>query len=249
MLITRRCDSGFFTPAPNFPIVCSTQLNRARAAAILTPHLIGTRPSCFWVVSLFFLPQSHRATEKSESARSGPVFGRVLALSRIIDTVKILGRFFSLLFFLPGRRPASSGRGISLLRALSAIVLTICLAVPARARGKAAPGAGRDYPYALAAADQFLHAWQSQDQETGLLMLSDAAKRRASEDSLAEFFAPGPGAAYEIGRGKVLKGGRYSFPVVVYSPRAGKGRTPYRRFSEIIIGRSGKDDWVVDRLP
>ena len=46
----------------------------------------------------------------------------------------------------------------------------------------------REYVEALAAANRFLHAWQSQDHEGGLLMLTDEAKRRASEDRLQKFF-------------------------------------------------------------
>jgi hypothetical protein len=107
---------------------------------------------------------------------------------------------------------------------------------------------GREYRAALSAADRFLHAWQSEDQETGLLMLSDSAKRRASEDVLSEFFASGTGAAYEIGRGKELKGGRYSFPVVLYFVAA-KERRARARDSVIVVTHNGKDDWVVDRLP
>jgi hypothetical protein len=102
----------------------------------------------------------------------------------------------------------------------------------------------RNYVMALAAADRFLHAWQSQDQESGLVMLSDAAKEHSSEDKLQQFFSPGESGAYQISAGKRLKPGRYAFPVALFSD-SGK---PRRRFAEIVVVRTGKD-WVVDRLP
>jgi len=134
-----------------------------------------------------------------------------------------------------------------LVGVLSAVLLMIVPAWARASHAKPASAPGREYRTALAAADRFLHAWQAQDQETGLLMLSDSAKRRASEDALAEFFAAGPSAAYEIGRGKLLRGGRYSFPVVLYFTANEHNRRP--RASVIVITNSGKDDWVVDRLP
>ena len=46
---------------------------------------------------------------------------------------------------------------------------------------------------ALAAANRFLQAWQNQDRETGLLMLTDDAKQASSEDRLEAFFSSGFG--------------------------------------------------------
>src|SRR6058998_659151 len=71
------------------------------------------------------------------------------------------------------------------------------------------------YSSALAAANRFLHAWQTQDHETGLMMLTDGARQRVSSERLQEFFSPGEQAAYEIQRGKRLNGGEYVFPVVL----------------------------------
>src|SRR5579872_767806 len=92
------------------------------------------------------------------------------------------------------------------------------LAGTALARVKPKPDSvDRDYLPALAAADRFLHAWQVQDQEGGLLMLTDQAKKRSSEQRLDEFFSPGDLAAYQIGAGKKLKAGCYTFPVALLS--------------------------------
>jgi hypothetical protein len=118
--------------------------------------------------------------------------------------------------------------------------------VVARAKAKAAT-VDSGYVPALAAADRFLHAWQSQDQEGGLIMLTDAVKQHSSEERLQEFFSPGENAAYQITGGKKLKAGRYAFPVALLS-FALNGRLR-RRFSEIVVMRAGGQDWAVDKLP
>ncbi len=115
---------------------------------------------------------------------------------------------------------------------------------------RAKPKAGQvdsDYVPALAAADRFLHAWQAQDQEDGLMMLTDGAKQHWSEARLQEFFSAGENAAYQISGGKKLKAGRYAFPVGLLSFELhGQVR---KRFSEIIVTRTGGQDWAVDKLP
>ena len=58
------------------------------------------------------------------------------------------------------------------------------------------------YGSALAAADRFLHAWQTEDHETGIMMLSDSARQKVSPEKLQTFFSPGADAAYEIEHGK-----------------------------------------------
>jgi hypothetical protein len=107
------------------------------------------------------------------------------------------------------------------------------------------------YISALAAANHFLHAWQTQDHETGLLMLTDAAKQHTSEDRLRTFFSPGPGAqqAFEINRGKRLKTGRYFFPVVLFEVIPGARQSHHPSYSQIVVIRTGTDDWAIDKLP
>lgn len=102
------------------------------------------------------------------------------------------------------------------------------------------------YSSALAAANQFLHAWQTQDRETGIMMLADSARQRVSRDRLEQFFSPTANAAFEIRRGKRLHSGEYVFPVVLF----GLPDVPSRPHAgRIILTRSGKDDWAVTRLP
>jgi hypothetical protein len=107
----------------------------------------------------------------------------------------------------------------------------------------------RGYASSLAAANRFLQAWQNQDHETGLLMLSDGAKQHISEEQLESFFASGPDAAYEIVHGTKLKAGRYAFPVTLFAGYSGLDRKERPRKSQIVVALAGKDEWTIDRLP
>ena len=102
------------------------------------------------------------------------------------------------------------------------------------------------YSSALAAANQFLHAWQAQDHEAGIMMLNDAARERVSADKLQDFFSPTAQAAFEIQHGKRMKSGQYAFPVVLF----GESETSSRPHAcTLVILRAGKNEWAVDRLP
>ncbi|MFZ0772220.1 MAG: hypothetical protein WCA49_25025 [Candidatus Sulfotelmatobacter sp.] len=103
------------------------------------------------------------------------------------------------------------------------------------------------YAPALATADHFLQAWQSGDTENGIALLSSHAKEAATTDVIDRFFSKSTPSAYEIGRGKLLKHGRYEFPVVLVG--ASKNNHSRRRFSNIIVVNTGNNDWVVDKLP
>jgi hypothetical protein len=102
------------------------------------------------------------------------------------------------------------------------------------------------YGSALAAANRFLHAWQTQDHETGIMMLTDSARQHATRDQLQEFFSSGPDAAYEIRRGKRLSTAEYSFPVVLFNS---SNAANHSHACSIVMVKAGKDDWAVDRLP
>ncbi len=102
------------------------------------------------------------------------------------------------------------------------------------------------YSTALAAANRFLQAWQVQDHETAIVMLTDAARQHTSPEHLQDFFSPRPQAAYEIAHGKRHGAAQYVFPAVLF----GFSGTPSRpRYCKIIVVRTGKEDWAVDRLP
>jgi len=150
---------------------------------------------------------------------------------------------------------AQMARGRRLNARKLAVLLVCWFAVQAAGKthtsAKAKPpfAVERDYAVALAAANRFLQAWQTHDQETGLLLLSDTAKQHTSADKLEAFFFASAQTAYEIGRGQKLKAGRYTFPITLFELPAGQERRTHLRSFQIIVARTGKDDWAVDKLP
>jgi len=114
-------------------------------------------------------------------------------------------------------------------------------------RHSAKPSApnGSGYVFALGTATRFLHAWQTGDLETGMILLSDHVRGSHTAETLEQLFSSGSDRAYEIGRGKGHPG-RYRFPVVLVTKTSGGS---HRTFSEIILIHTGKNDWAVDKLP
>lgn len=102
-----------------------------------------------------------------------------------------------------------------------------------------------DYTHALAAADLFLQAWQGGDLEKGLVLLTSRVKAKSTREDLSRFFASPATAAYEIERGKLVRRGRYEFPVILMTA----ARQPQRRISRIVVVDTGNNDWAVDKLP
>lgn len=138
-------------------------------------------------------------------------------------------------------------RILSILLCLSALV-----AEPLAARSKAsAPDVHPDYVLALSAANQFLYAWQTNDRETVILMLTDRMKQNTREEVLSSFFSrAGTGSqSFEIGRGRKVGPDRYKFPVTLFQkfPNANNRISP--QISTLIVVRASKNDWAIDRLP
>jgi hypothetical protein len=123
------------------------------------------------------------------------------------------------------------------------LLLSICPVSFAHTHKNAPRAIDPLYGSALAAANRFLHAWQAEDHESGIMMLSDSARQNVSPDRLRSFFSPGPDAAYEIVRGKRVSSAAYEFPVVLF------GASAHRHAGTVIVTRSGKNEWAVDRLP
>ena len=65
-----------------------------------------------------------------------------------------------------------------------------------------------------------------------------------TQKHLEELFSSGSDRAYEIGRGQGHPG-RCRFPVVLVTKTGGL----HRACSGIIVVHTGKNDWVVDKLP
>jgi hypothetical protein len=124
-----------------------------------------------------------------------------------------------------------------------------CSLLFAPLQGTTRPTAGLDTSYvsALAAADHFLQAWQSGDAEAGMVLLTAHAKAAATSEVVEKFFSNSGTVAYEIGRGKMLRQGRYEFPVVLVDRSSQKIRA--RRRFRIVIVDAGNNDWAVDKLP
>jgi hypothetical protein len=125
--------------------------------------------------------------------------------------------------------------------------LILCIQLPLLA-GKTRPASTLDSGYvsALAAADHFLQAWQSGDPEQGMALLTSHAKEVSRTETMERFFSGSTTSAYEVGRGKWLRRGRYEFPVVLVTPARRDSR---RRFFSIVIVNTGNNDWAVDKLP
>jgi hypothetical protein len=136
---------------------------------------------------------------------------------------------------------------------LSLILCMSILVLPVAAKTQLMPALESGYVSALAAADHFLQAWQSGDVADGMALLTGHAKETVNSDAIEKFFSGSAPLAYEIGRGKLLKRGRYEFPVVLVSvvPASGDSKNIHarRRFSSIVVLHSSDNDWVVDKLP
>ncbi len=116
---------------------------------------------------------------------------------------------------------------------------------PHRHSAKSATLSDPGYVFALATANRFLHAWQTGDLETGMVLLSDHVRSSHDAETLEQLFSSGSDRAYEITRGQGHPG-RYRFPVVLVT-KSGGGL--HRTFSEIVLVETGKNDWAVDKLP
>lgn len=122
------------------------------------------------------------------------------------------------------------------------------LALPSAARNRPAPTQEPGYIEALAVADHFWQAWQSGDIGNGTALLTSHSKEKATTDVLENFFDGSRLSAYEVARGKLIKRGRYEFPVVFVSANE-KGSRARRRFSSVVVVDTGHNDWAVDKLP
>ena len=136
--------------------------------------------------------------------------------------------------------------------------MLLWLAAPlvAKSRARSAP-ADPDYVFALATANDFLHAWQTQDRETGILLLTDRLKQRIAENILDTFFSPSgwQRQGFEIGHGKRLALGRYQFPVSLFQKPSkttlakNAFRNPRPHPSALVVVKTGRNDWAIDQLP
>lgn len=137
------------------------------------------------------------------------------------------------------------------LRMILMLVLMLIAGCPLSAAGSHKSRAKKTVPYdasyaaALNAANRFLHAWQAGDLEAGMVLLSDHARHAQNPDRFEEFFSYGTERAYEISRGTGNRG-RYRFPAVLVTTQGSRAR---RRFTEIVVVDTGRNEWAIDKLP
>lgn len=130
-------------------------------------------------------------------------------------------------------------------RAIIFYSLVLLTSIPSFARSsKRSQPLDARYSLALAAANRFLQAWEAQDHETAVMMLSDGARQHSSPELLQAFFTTQSQAAFEIGRGRRMANGAYVFPVALFGMRQA-----HPHYCTLVVTRSGKNDWVIDGLP
>jgi len=131
------------------------------------------------------------------------------------------------------------------------LIFILILGLPTFARSKpASPPIDPDYVAALAAANNFLHAWQAHDEESGMLLISDDLRLHSTADAVSLFFSAHPQQTYEIARGRKLAPGRYQFPITLWqlsSPSTTSHPKPHT--TTLYLVRTPKNDWLVDNLP
>lgn len=111
----------------------------------------------------------------------------------------------------------------------------------------------QDYVLALSAADQFMYAWATRNQDDGLAMISPRLKNKFPEDYF-RYYITGLSnphhQAFEVGRGKRLPSGAFSFPVTMYMHYTGQKEAhgPPKPLMIVMI-QAGPESWLVDELP
>ena len=135
------------------------------------------------------------------------------------------------------------------------MILCVLTACASRPRQNTQP-IDNDYVLALAAANEFLEAWRSRDQERGLAVLSPRLRKSKDEEFL-RFDISGISnphhESYEVTNGRRLPDGRYAFDVWLWeyytAGQAGDPTTekplPYR----VIVVKTGLETWQVDDMP
>jgi len=136
---------------------------------------------------------------------------------------------------------------------LSMVILAANSAPGQRTRRRAASGVDQNYVLALTAADQFMVAWATRNQDDGLALLSPRLKNKFPEDYF-RYYVSGLSnphhQSFEIGRGKRLPSGAFSFPVTMYMHYSGqKENAPFPKPLTITVIQAGPESWLVDDLP
>jgi len=135
-------------------------------------------------------------------------------------------------------------------RCIYLIALAVVATSPAvGAKKHSSPARPPDSGYvaALAVANRFLSAWQSNDQAAAMPLITTRAKQQSTEEGIDKLFDGPSSRAFEITRGRAPRQNRYQFSVVLLQTDD-SGHTR-RRFADLTILNTGKNDWAVDKLP
>ncbi len=137
---------------------------------------------------------------------------------------------------------------------LFALLLVIGMAVFLNQRKASTQNAvNQEYVLALSAANQFLDAWRTRDQEKGLALLSTGLKRLRGIEELRIYISGLSNPhhqAFEIFHGKQLGDTSYAFPVILYEHYTGeKWRNKELKPRELVLVKGERDEWFVDALP
>lgn len=136
---------------------------------------------------------------------------------------------------------------------MAAIVLAGNPTSAQKTRSRPAGAIDQDYVLALTAADQFMFAWATRNQDDGLALLSPRLKNKFPEEYF-RYYLTGLSnphhQAFEIDRGKRLPSGAFSFPVAMYMHYSGqKESVAYPKPLTIVLIQSGPESWLVEELP
>ncbi len=136
---------------------------------------------------------------------------------------------------------------------LGIMILTANSAPAQKTRSRGADVIDQDYILALTAADQFMYAWATRNQDDGLALLSPRLKNKFPEEYFRYYFSGISNPhhqAFEVGRGKRLPSGAFSFPVAMYEHYTGQKETvEHPKPLTIVVIQAGPESWVIDELP
>jgi hypothetical protein len=120
-------------------------------------------------------------------------------------------------------------------------------------RSTSAGGIDQDYVLALSAADQFLFAWATRNEDEGMSVLSARLKNKYPEEYFRSFLSGISNPhhqAFEVGRGKRLPSGGFAFPVTMYEHYSGqKESNQHPKPLRIVVIQAGPESWSVDEMP
>jgi hypothetical protein len=144
---------------------------------------------------------------------------------------------------------------MSPLRVLFCATFLLATSAPAQkpTKGRAGESIDQDYVLALSTANHFLAAWAARSEDEGLALLTPRLKNKYPEEYFRSYISGLSNPhhqAFEVGRGKRLPSGYFSFPVAMYECYTGQKESyDHLKPLTIVVIQTGPDTWLVDELP